>query len=61
MGVQCHQRKVGWRSGPGGGGTHLSLGYATEEGLQLVNVDSKQGGGKRETLFHPNGVADELE
>jgi len=31
-----------------------------KEGLQLVNVDSKQSGGKRAPLLHPNGATDEL-
>ena len=36
------------------------LGVFMEEGLQLVNVDSKQGGGEWATLFHPDGATDEL-
>ena len=36
------------------------LGVLMEEGLQLVDVDSKQGGGKQATLFDPNGAMDEL-
>ena len=36
------------------------LDMLVKKGLQLVYVDSKQGGRKWETLFHPNAATDEL-
>ena len=36
------------------------LDMLVKKGLQLINVDPKQGGGWGATLFNPNGTPDEI-
>ena len=36
------------------------LDMLVKKGLQLINVDPKQGGGHGATLFNPNGTPDEI-